>query len=58
MIVELILSGGPSGIEIASDWQRRHPDLRVIVIDRGLSAGARLPESDLEPGLRVVTPPF
>ena len=58
MIVERILSGGRSGIEIASDWQRRQPDLRVIVIDRGLSAGARLPESDLEPGLRVVTPPF
>ena len=58
MIVERILSGGRSGIEIARDWQRRQPDLRVIVIDRGLSAGARLPESDLEPGLRVVTPPF
>jgi CheY-like chemotaxis protein len=58
MIVERILAGGRSGMEIARDWQRRQPSLKVMMIDRGLSSGFAHTESDSDAVGPTVTPPF
>lgn len=58
MIVERILAGGRSGREIARDWQRRQPSLKVMMIDRDLSSGFAPAESDSDAVGPTMSPPF
>jgi CheY-like chemotaxis protein len=59
VIVERILTGGRSGLELTRDWRQERPDLRIMVLDRRApapEAGETAPGS-LE-GFPLLTRPF
>ncbi len=58
MIVERVLSGGRSGIEVGREWQRRKPGLPLIVLDRQASTHGGTTESATNGELTWITPPF
>jgi CheY-like chemotaxis protein len=59
VIVERILTGGRSGLELTEDWRRERPDLRIMVLDRRAPApepGETAPGS--LKGFPLLTRPF
>ncbi len=58
LLTERKLPGGASGSEVAREWQEREPGFPVVLIDRRQRGVSGRPDSDPDPGLPLLRPPF